>query len=337
MELQYTVDDLALHPASVEVALRSASSTEFAARMTRTELDPLGPIEVPAQALWGAQTQRSLVHFAISSERMPLEIVHALAVVKSACALVNRDLGLLRQDRAMAIITAAEEVIFGQHIDDFPLSVWQTGSGTHSNMNMNEVLANRASELLGGERGPSRSVHPNDDVNLGQSSNDVFSTAMHVAAARGIVHRLLPALIALRTDPGPEIERLRRRRQDRPHPPPGRDTDHPGPGVLGLCGATRPCAVDPVQRAGVALPARDRRHRRGHRTQHPSRVRRPSRSGPRSHLRSSVRQRSEPLRGHCRPRRNGHDPRRAETARHRLDEACQRRPLAGFRTAFGHR
>ena len=199
MELQYTVDDLALHPASVEVALRSASSTEFAARMTRTELDPLGPIEVPAQALWGAQTQRSLVHFAISSERMPLEIVHALAVVKSACALVNRDLGLLRQDRAMAIITAAEEVIFGQHIDDFPLSVWQTGSGTHSNMNMNEVLANRASELLGGERGPNRSVHPNDDVNLGQSSNDVFSTAMHVAAARGIVHRLLPALIALRT------------------------------------------------------------------------------------------------------------------------------------------
>ena len=199
MELQYPAGALAPHPAIVESALRPTSNAEFAARMTRTECDPMGPIEVPAQALWGAQTQRSLVHFAISSERMPLEIVHALAVIKSACALVNRDLGLLRQDRAMAIITAAEEVIFGQHSDDFPLSVWQTGSGTHSNMNMNEVLANRASELLGGERGPNRSVHPNDDVNLGQSSNDVFSTAMHVAAARGIVHQLLPALIALRT------------------------------------------------------------------------------------------------------------------------------------------
>ena len=199
MELQYAVDALAPRPDIAEGALRSASSSEFAARMTRTEHDTLGPIEVPERALWGAQTQRSLVHFAISCERMPLEIVHALAVIKSACALVNRDLGLLHQDRAMAIVTAAEEVIFGQHIDDFPLSVWQTGSGTHSNMNMNEVLANRASELLGGERGPNRSVHPNDDVNLGQSSNDVFSTAMHVAAVRGIVHRLLPALIALRT------------------------------------------------------------------------------------------------------------------------------------------
>jgi fumarate hydratase class II len=200
MEFQYNSGTSAAPPlAIVEGALRSMSRSEYAARMTRTERDTLGPIEVPAQALWGAQTQRSLVHFSISSERMPLEIVHALAVIKSACALVNRDLGLLRHDRAMAIITAAEEVIFGQHIDDFPLSVWQTGSGTHSNMNMNEVLANRASELLGGERGPNRCVHPNDDVNLGQSSNDVFSTAMHIAAARGIVHKLLPALNALRT------------------------------------------------------------------------------------------------------------------------------------------
>ncbi len=199
MKLQHLVSVLVPHPAIVESALLPASSAEATSGTTRTEYDPWGPIEVPAQALWGAQTQRSLVHFAISSERMPLEIVHALAVIKSACAQVNRDLGLLREDRAMAIVNAAEEIIAGQHGDDFPLSVWQTGSGTHSNMNVNEVLANRASELLGSERGPNRSVHPNDDVNLGQSSNDVFSTAMHVAAARGIVGQLLPALNALHT------------------------------------------------------------------------------------------------------------------------------------------
>ena len=202
MELYSATSVPGLQPDTAGGARSWVSAPELAARMTRTERDTLGPVEVPARALWGAQTQRSLEHFAISSERMPQEIVRALADVKAACALVNRDLGLLRQDRAMAIITAAEEVILGQHADDFPLSVWQTGSGTHSNMNMNEVLANRASELLGGERGPGRSVHPLDDVNLGQSSNDVFATAMHVAAARGIVHQLLPALIALRTTLG---------------------------------------------------------------------------------------------------------------------------------------
>lgn len=166
---------------------------------TRLERDSFGMIEVPSMRLWGAQTQRSLVHFHISSERMPVEIIYALAEAKRACACVNRDLGLLQDDKASAIIQAADEVLEGRHHEEFVLSVWQTGSGTQSNMNMNEVLANRASELLGGERGIRRLVHPNDEVNLGQSSNDIFPTAMHLAAAVGITRNLLPALTVLRT------------------------------------------------------------------------------------------------------------------------------------------
>jgi fumarate hydratase class II len=165
---------------------------------TRTERDTFGPIEVSTERLWGAQTQRSLEHFDISDERMPQEIILALALIKVACARVNCDLGLLPPDKATAIATAAQEVLFGHHEQEFPLSVWQTGSGTQSNMNMNEILANRASELLGGVRGEQRLVHPNDDVNLGQSSNDVFPTAMHLAAGVGIVRALLPALAQLR-------------------------------------------------------------------------------------------------------------------------------------------
>ncbi|MCP5295901.1 MAG: class II fumarate hydratase [Zoogloeaceae bacterium] len=165
---------------------------------TRTERDSFGAIEVPADRLWGAQTQRSLQYFAISTERMPPELVLALAVVKRACAVVNRDLGLLDGKTADVIAAAADEVLAGRHDGEFPLSVWQTGSGTQSNMNMNEVLANRASELLGGARGEGRLVHPNDAVNLGQSSNDIFPTAMHVAACDGLRNRLLPALRALR-------------------------------------------------------------------------------------------------------------------------------------------
>jgi fumarate hydratase class II len=165
---------------------------------TRKERDSFGTIEVPADRLWGAQTQRSLEHFHISSERMPEEIIMGLAKVKRACALVNRDLGLLNNDKAKAIVQAADEVLAGLHRHEFPLSVWQTGSGTQSNMNMNEVLANRASELLGGVRGEARNIHPNDDINLGQSSNDIFPTAMHVAAVTGIQQKLLPALRTLR-------------------------------------------------------------------------------------------------------------------------------------------
>ena len=165
---------------------------------SRLEGDSFGPIAVPAERLWGAQTQRSLQFFAISSERLPRELVLALAAVKRACAQVNLDLGLLPEPTARAIMAAADEVLAGRHAQEFPLSVWQTGSGTQSNMNMNEVLANRASELLGGTRGASRRVHPNDEVNLGQSSNDVFPTAMHLAAAQGVHQALLPALAGLR-------------------------------------------------------------------------------------------------------------------------------------------
>jgi len=163
----------------------------------RTERDTFGPIDVPAERLWGAQTQRSLQFFAISTERMPGELVAALVEVKRAAALANRDLGLLDDAKAQAIVRAADEVLEGRHPAEFPLSVWQTGSGTQSNMNVNEVLANRASELLGGERGPRRLVHPNDEVNRGQSSNDVVPTSIHVAAACAVAQRLVPALDTL--------------------------------------------------------------------------------------------------------------------------------------------
>jgi fumarate hydratase class II len=165
---------------------------------TRVERDTFGPIEVPADRLWGAQTQRSLQHFKISGERMPRAVIQALALVKKAAALVNRELGKLPADKAEAIVQAADEVLAGTHDGEFPLVVWQTGSGTQTNMNMNEVLANRASEILGGERGEGRKVHPNDDVNMGQSSNDVFPTAMSVAAVQALVNDVLPKVSALR-------------------------------------------------------------------------------------------------------------------------------------------
>ena len=165
---------------------------------TREERDTMGVVEVPAEALWGAQTQRSLQNFKISSERMPVALIHALAKVKRAAAKVNHDLGLLNAASTAAIIEAADEVIAGHFDDQFPLVVWQTGSGTQSNMNVNEVLANRASEILGGGRGASRIVHPNDEVNKGQSSNDVFPTAMHVAAVQELQQRLIPAIQQLR-------------------------------------------------------------------------------------------------------------------------------------------
>ncbi len=164
----------------------------------REERDTMGVIEVPAEAMWGAQTQRSLQNFKISNEHMPVALINALAKVKRAAATVNHDLGLLDAASTAAIIRAADEVIVGDYNDHFPLVVWQTGSGTQTNMNMNEVLANRASEILGGGRGSGRKVHPNDDVNKGQSSNDVFPTAMHVAAVQELQHHLIPAIALLR-------------------------------------------------------------------------------------------------------------------------------------------
>jgi len=165
---------------------------------TRTETDSFGPIEVDADHYWGAQTQRSLEHFAIGTEKMPLALIYALATVKKAAALVNRDLGLLDGKLASLIEDAANEILGGKRDGEFPLSVWQTGSGTQTNMNVNEVIAGRANELSGGARGGKSPVHPNDHVNLSQSSNDVFPTAMHVAAVMQVEERLLPAVSALR-------------------------------------------------------------------------------------------------------------------------------------------
>ena len=166
---------------------------------TRLEHDTFGPISVPFDKLWGAQTQRSLQNFDISGELMPREIIRALTQIKRSSSIVNNALGLQCQTITNAIVTAADEVIAGHHADQFPLVVWQTGSGTQTNMNVNEVLANRASELMGGQRGEGRLVHPNDDVNRSQSSNDVFPTAMHIASVVGITEKLLPAIEKLRT------------------------------------------------------------------------------------------------------------------------------------------
>src|SRR6201996_2494287 len=164
----------------------------------RMERDTFGEIAVPNARLWGAQTQRSLQNFKISTEKQSPELITALAVIKRSAAEVNLGLGVLDEQKARAIMQAADEIIDGKHAGEFPLAVWQTGSGTQTNMNLNEVIANRASELLGGERGEARLVHPNDDVNRSQSSNDVFPTAMHVAAVEAITHKLLPAIARLR-------------------------------------------------------------------------------------------------------------------------------------------
>src|SRR5213075_2573809 len=180
------------------IAGRGRSNIAAAMGGTRIEKDSFGAIEVPAERLWGAQTERSRRFFRISSERMPLPVIYALAAVKKAAAGANHALGLLDAKKADAIQRAADEVLAGKHDAEFPLRVWQTGSGTQSNMNVNEVLANRASELAGGERGAKRLVHPNDDVNMGQSSNDVFPTAMHIAAAQALHDQVLPAVETLR-------------------------------------------------------------------------------------------------------------------------------------------
>src|SRR3982750_4904254 len=164
---------------------------------TRTETDTFGPIEVPAEKYWGAQTPRSLENFRIGEEPIPLPLVRALGLVKRAAAEVNLSLGILDAKRSRAIVQAAQEVIDGKLDDHFPLVVWQTGSGTQTHMNLNEVIANRANEMLGGKRGAKKPVHPNDHVNMSQSSNDSFPTAMHIAAAERIIADLVPALTEL--------------------------------------------------------------------------------------------------------------------------------------------
>jgi fumarate hydratase class II len=170
-----------------------AASTEHSAH-TRTESDSMGKIEVPANVYWGAQTQRSLLHFNIGRDTMPPELIHAFGILKKACALVNQDLGKLPADKAKLIAQAADEVIAGKLDDQFPLRVWQTGSGTQTNMNVNEVISNRAIEIAGGEMGSKKPVHPNDDVNMSQSSNDTFPAAMHIAAADRVKNTLIPVI-----------------------------------------------------------------------------------------------------------------------------------------------
>src|SRR5580765_4152650 len=165
---------------------------------TRTESDSMGKIDVPANVYWGAQTQRSLLHFNIGRDTMPPELIRAFGTLKKACALVNQDLGKLPADKAKLIVQAADEVISGKLNDQFPLRIWQTGSGTQTNMNVNEVISNRAIEIAGGELGSKKPIHPNDDVNMSQSSNDTFPAAMHIAAATETARRLLPAVKNLR-------------------------------------------------------------------------------------------------------------------------------------------
>src|ERR1051325_9877252 len=165
---------------------------------TRTESDSMGKIEVPADRDYGAQTARSLIHFAIGKDTMPPELIRAFGILKKACALVNEGLGKLSVEKASLITLAVDEVIAGKLNEHFPLRIWQTGSGTQTNMNVNEVISNRAIEIAGGVMGSKKPIHPNDDVNMSQSSNDAFPAAMHIAAATETARRLLPAIKTLR-------------------------------------------------------------------------------------------------------------------------------------------
>lgn len=174
------------------------ATTVEAAKGTRVESDSMGTIEVPANVYWGAQTQRSLLHFNIGRDVMPPELIRAFGILKKACALVNQDLGKLPAEKAKLIVQAADEVIAGKLNEQFPLRIWQTGSGTQTNMNVNEVISNRAIELAGGVLGSKKPIHPNDDVNLSQSSNDTFPAAMHIAAAERVERALIPAIASVR-------------------------------------------------------------------------------------------------------------------------------------------
>src|SRR5713101_6484738 len=180
-----------IHTESMQMATHDGKSM-------RTETDSMGAIEVPADHYWGAQTERSLMHFAIGHDQMPRSIVRAFGVLKKAAAEVNRDLGQLPADKCALMVKAADEVIAGTLDAEFPLRVWQTGSGTQTNMNANEVISNRAIEILGGTLGSKDPLHPNDHVNMSQSSNDVFPAAMAIATAEQVVHQLVPALEHLR-------------------------------------------------------------------------------------------------------------------------------------------
>ena len=200
---------------------------------TRTESDSMGKIEVPANVYWGAQTQRSLLHFDIGDDLMPPELIRAFGILKKACALVNQDLGKLPAEKAKLIVQAADEVIAGKLDDQFPLRIWQTGSGTQTNMNVNEVISNRAIEIAGGEIGSKKPIHPNDDVNMSQSSNDTFPTAMHIAAAERVKRTLIPAVQSVRDAIAAKAKEFEGRRQDWPHAFAGCRADDVWPGIGG--------------------------------------------------------------------------------------------------------
>ena len=251
----------------------------------RVETDSMGAIEVANDRYWGAQTERSLLHFAIGFDRMPRSVIRAFGILKKAAAEVNRDLKKLPPEKAKLIAAAADEVIAGKLDDHFPLRIWQTGSGTQTNMNVNEVISNRAIEMAGGVLGSKKPIHPNDDVNMSQSSNDTFPTAMHIAAAEEVTHDADSggAKAARRADA--QGQGVRRHRQDRPHASDGCGAADARPGVLRLRRAAR--LRPEADRSGAAghLRAGDRRHGGRHRAERasassPSAWRRRSPSSP---------------------------------------------------------
>jgi hypothetical protein len=281
---------------------------------TRTESDTFGPIEVPADRYWGAQTQRSIENFRIGTERIPLPLIRALGIVKRASAEVNHSLKLLDARRADAIVKAAQEVIDGKLDDHFPLVVWQTGSGTQTNMNVNEVIANRANEMLGGKLGAKSPVHPNDHVNMSQSSNDCFPTAMHIAAVEEIAHRLEPALTTSAAGTAIENQSVRPYRQDRPHPHARCDPAHARPGIFRLCVADRKRHQPQSSRTPATLSAGPGRHRSRHRAEFTAAVRQAVRQKGRSDHAAAVHQRHQQVRGAGLPWRLCIRSRRAERA-----------------------
>ncbi len=234
----------------------------------RSETDSMGAIDVDASRYWGAQTERSIHHFSIGwpgVDRMPHEVVKAMGILKKAAAQANVEMGKLDPQLGELIVQAADEVIEGKLDEHFPLYVWQTGSGTQSNMNANEVISNRAIEMAGGELGSKKPVHPNDHVNMSQSSNDTFPTAMHIAGAQVIVERMLPRVRELRDALAVRAAGVRGHREDRPHAPAGRGAAHARPGVRRLRRPARRRHRARRDGAPRAVRARDRRHRGRHR------------------------------------------------------------------------
>ena len=272
---------------------------------TRTETDTFGPVEVDATRYWGAQSQRSLGNFKIGWEKQPLPVVRALGVVKRAAAEVNMSLGKLDPKIGETIVAAANEVIEGKLDDHFPLAVWQTGSGTQSNMNANEVISNRAIQMLGGQMGSKTPVHPNDHVNMSQSSNDTYPTAMHVAAAEEIVHRLLPALQTLRKRPRRQGADVEGHHQDRSHPYPGCDAADAGPGILRLRPAGPERRRTDRKHPAHADAAGPGGHGGGDRPERAGGFRRTGGRQDRSDHRAEVHLGPQQVRGPGRPRRHG--------------------------------